>query len=176
MKLRHMLICAIFAALLCICSPLSIPVGTIPISLFLFAVLLCGLVLPWRLSLVSAVLFLLLSLWLPVFSGGNTGISALPGPTGGYIWSGLLLTPLLSLLSQNTPLDRKPFPGALVSILPVILICYGCGTLQFSLLTGRSFAESLAVCVLPFLLPDAIKAVAASLLVRPLRKLVQQQV
>ena len=78
-----MLICAIFAALLCICSPISIPIGAIPISLLLFAVLLCALVLPWRLSTLSVLIFLLLGLWLPVFSGGHTGITALPGPTGG---------------------------------------------------------------------------------------------
>lgn len=176
MKLKHMIVCAIFAALLCICSPISIPLGTIPISLLVFAVLLCGLVLPWNFSFLSVLLFLLLSLCgLPVFSGGHSGVTALPGPTGGYIWSSLLVAPLVSLLSKKTPLSRLPIAGDIFACVAGVIVCYACGTVQFSLLAGRSIAESLAVCVFPFLLPDAMKVVAASLLAKPLRKLVQQQ-
>lgn len=175
MKLKQMLLCAIFAALLCIFAPLAIPVGAVPLTLLLFGVMLCALVLPWKLSSLSVLLFLLLSLCgLPVFSGGHSGLTALPGPTGGYIWSALLAVPLISLLSQNTPLARWPVVGSFLACIIGLPLIYLCGTLQFSLLAGRTFAESLGVCVLPFLLPDGIKALATSLLTVPIRKSLTQ--
>ena len=103
MKLRTMLPCAIFAAILCIVSPLSVPIGAVPLTLMLFGVMLCAVVLPWQQSGLSVLLFLLLSLCgLPVFSGGNSGITALPGPTGGYIWSLLLVTPRICVPLMRT--------------------------------------------------------------------------
>jgi biotin transporter BioY len=38
--LRRLTVCALFAALLCVVSPIGIPLGPIPISLGLFGVLL----------------------------------------------------------------------------------------------------------------------------------------
>ena len=175
MKLKYMLQFAIFAAILCIVSPLSVPIGTIPLTLMLFGVMLCAVVLPWQQSAVSVLLFLLLSLCgLPVFSGGNSGITALPGPTGGYIWSLLLVTPLISLLCQTKLAKKYPIPGAIVSCVLGLPLCYLCGTAQFSLLAGRTFAESLSLCVFPFILPDVLKAVAASLLGVPVRSLLEK--
>ncbi len=177
MKLRFMLQCAIFAALLCIFSPLAIPLGPVPLTLMLFGVMLCAVVLPWKQSLLSVFLFLLLSLCgLPVFSGGNSGLTALPGPTGGYVWSALLFAPMISALCQKTALAKWPIPGAIVSCLAALPICYLFGTLQFSLLTGRSFGQALGVCVIPFVLPDAIKAVCAALLGVPVRRLIKENI
>lgn len=167
--------CAIFAALLCIVSPISIKIGTIPLTLWMFGVMLCGVVLPWRQSLLSVVLFLLLSLCgLPVFSGGNSGLTALVGPTGGYIWAYLPLTPLISILCQKTILAKQPFLGALAACLASIPVCYLCATAHYSLLTGTSFSESIAVCAIPFILPDCMKAAAASLLGVTLRRPIER--
>ena len=175
MKLRSMLPCAIFAAILCIVSPLSVPIGAVPLTLMLFGVMLCAVVLPWQQSGLSVLLFLLLSLCgLPVFSGGNSGITALPGPTGGYIWSLLLVTPLISFLCRTKLAEKYPLPGAIIACILGLPLCYLCGTAQFSLLAGRSFGESLSLCVFPFIIPDMIKAVAASLLGVPVRKLLEK--
>lgn len=171
-----MLRCAIFAALLCIASPISVSIGAVPYSLGLFAVMLCGVVLPWRQSLFAVGLYLLLGLCgLPLFAGGHSGLTALPGPTGGYLWSYLLIAPLISRLSQLPREKKLALPVAIGACLASIPLCYFCGTLQFSLLSGRSIQESLAVCVLPFLLPDCGKAVCAALLGVPVRALLARQ-
>ena len=39
--LQRLTVCALFAAMLCVVSPIAIPLGPIPISLGLFGVLLC---------------------------------------------------------------------------------------------------------------------------------------
>ena len=49
-----------------------------------------------------------------------------------------------------------------------ILLCYAVGTAWFMTVTGRGFAESLMMCVVPFLLPDAVKLALAALLVNRL--------
>lgn len=163
--LVRMLQSAIFAALLCIFSPLAIYVGPVPITLSLFFVLLCGVILPWRQSLLSVLLYLLLGLvGLPVFAGGLAGASVFPGPTGGYLWSFLLVAPVVSFLSQQTPLRRLSVFGAVISCATGVLMCYACGTLQFALISGSEFLQAFRICVLPFLLPDACKLAAAGLL------------
>lgn len=163
---------ALFSALLCLFSPLALYLGPIPVTLSLFAVLLCGIVLSWKQSFLSVLLFLLLGLCgLPIFAGWQSGVAAFLGPTGGYLWSFLLVAPLVSFLSQTTALRRLSFFGALLACLCALPVCYLCGTLQFSLLSGRSYGESLSLCVIPFLLPDLLKSVVAAALGLPLRKL-----
>ena len=87
-KLSSMLQCSLFAALLCVLSPLTIPVGAVPVSLGIFAVLLCSSVLGMRRSLVAVLVYIALgAVGLPVFAGWQGGFGVLAGPTGGYIWS-----------------------------------------------------------------------------------------
>ena len=168
-------ICAVFAAILCICSPVAIPIGPIPITLSVFAVMLCAVVLPWQYATGAILVYLVLGLFLPVFSGGNTGLAAFPGPTGGYIWSYLLMVPVIrSVISLPLRGKLSAYLLAFAGCTASLLVCYACGTLQFSLLTGRSFGESVAVCVIPFIGFDLLKAAAAAALGVCLRNLLRR--
>ena len=161
-KLQRLCVCAVFAAVLCVLSPIVIPMGPVPFALQIFAVMLCAVSLPWAEAQVSVLVYLLLGLFLPLFSGGNTGLTALVGPTGGYVWSYLLMVPVIRLF-RAVPVKKSWAEYALAfgGCLPAIALCYLCGTAQFSLLTGRSFREALSVCVLPFIGFDLLKAAAA---------------
>lgn len=164
-KLLRLTGCGVFAAILCLCSPITIPIGPIPFAMQIFAVMLCAVTLDWISAQLAVLVYLLLGLFLPLFSGGNTGLTALPGPTGGYIWSYLLMVPVIR--SFRVIRTEKRWPEYLLSFLGCILaiaLCYLCGTLQFSLVTENSFGKSLAVCVVPFLGFDLLKALAASIL------------
>jgi biotin transport system substrate-specific component len=67
---RRMTRCALFGALLCLISPICIPIGPIPISLAVFAVMLIAQVLPRYEALTVVCLYLVLgALGLPVFAG-----------------------------------------------------------------------------------------------------------
>ena len=91
-KIHTMTECAIFAALLCIFSPITLPIGPIPVSMGIFAVMLTGIVLGWKKGAVSVLIYLLIGLCgLPLFSGGKSGFAAFMGPTGGYVWSYVLM-------------------------------------------------------------------------------------
>ena len=173
--LVRLIVSAVFAAILCICSPVSIPVGPIPLTLSVFAVLLCGVALDWRCAFGAVLVYLALGLFLPVFSGGNTGLSALPGPTGGYIWSYLLMIPVVRGFSSIPARSRAAeYWFAFLGCAAAVMVCYLCGTLQFSMISGRSFRESAAVCVLPFIWADLAKCLAASLLGVALRRMLRK--
>lgn len=175
-KLKLMLQCAIFAAILCICSPLTVPVGPIPFSMAIFAVMLCAVILDLKSAIISVLVYLLLGICgLPIFSGGNPGLVAIPGPTGGYIWSFVLMVPVIALF-RAIPVKKESlhllttFLGCVVAI----ALCYLCGTAQFSILAGKSFREALGVCVIPFIMPDLVKALAATVLGTAVRAILKK--
>ena len=163
--------CAIFAAILCICSRITVPVGTIPFSMAIFAVMLCAVVLDWTSGMIAVGVYLALGLFLPIFHGGAAGITAYPGPTGGFLWSFLLMIPVIcgvrSLGANGFVWDCcASFLGCVLGI----ALCYCCGAAQYSIYAGVSFSRALGVCALPFILPDLIKAAAATLLGVTLRR------
>lgn len=173
-RLVRLVLCALFAAVLCICSSLSIPIGPIPFSMGIFAVMLCAVVLDWKSALSSVFVYLVLGLFLPIFSGGKTGVTAIPGPTGGYIWSYLLMVPIIAWIGG---MGRKPIGEVIASVLgcvAAILVCYLCGTVQYSLFAGVGLKKALAVCVIPFAPYDLLKAILASLLGVSLRRILNR--
>lgn len=160
---------AMFAALLCILSPLAIPVGPIPVTMGTFAVLLTGVVLPWRRACAAVMVYTLIGLLgLPVFSGGGSGFGVLIGPTGGYLWCYLPMTALVSASGR-----RGGWASAGLASLTAMLICYAAGTLQFVGLTGCGFVEALALCIWPFIPFDAAKIICAAMLGTRIRRRLQ---
>ncbi|MEA4965180.1 MAG: biotin transporter BioY [Oscillospiraceae bacterium] len=162
--LRRLTRSALCAALLCICAPITIPIGPVPITLSLFAVMLIGILLrPWEAG-VSVCVYLLLGLCgLPVFAGGNSGVPVLVGPTGGYLWSYVPMAVLVSCLSR-IPCKGKTWATAMALLGCVVgtAVCYLCGTWQFAAVAGYTWREALSICVLPFAPFDLLKAVCAS--------------
>ena len=152
--IKKMAIVSLMTAILCILSPVSIPIfiSPVPVSLGVLAIYLTAYVLEPVESLVSVVLFLLLGIFgLPVFSGYSGGVAKILGPTGGYL-VGFLFTVYISSFFIHL---KK---GIIFDILGMILglaLCYQ---------QGKGFLASLLLCVVPFLLGDAIKIAVASII------------
>ena len=167
-SLRRACLYALLSALLCVLSPIAIPIGAVPISLSLFLVLLCGALIGASAWIPVAVYLALGALGLPVFSGGMGGFGVLVGPTGGYLWSYVpiaLVTGSLYRMVRKSGMDRwgRISMGFLVGI-GGLLICYLLGTLQYAIVAQISFFSALLVCVLPFVVIDLAKAMLAYLL------------
>ena len=158
--------CALFAALICVLSPFSIQIGPVPITMSLFAVMLCGVALDWRGAGLAVLVYLLIGLvGLPVFSGGKGGAAVLAGATGGYIWSYILCAVIASLVAGKMRAQgAKQMLITAIGCACGVIVCYICGTLQFSAVAGRTFVEALSVCVIPFIIPDLIKCACAAIL------------
>ena len=168
---RDLAVCSLGAALLTLCSWLTVP-AAVPFTMQSFAVCLLAALLGRRLTLCAFALYLLLGvIGLPVFSGFHNGAAVLLGPTGGY-----LLGFFLTVLCVGFAADRSNRrPAALAwSMFFGMLLCYACGTLWFVVVYTHSSGEigvgtALSLCVLPFLLPDGIKCALALLLAKRLR-------
>ena len=173
-RLKSMVFVALMAAFLCIFSPISIPLPLVPITLQTFGVFLVSALLGWKRGTVAVLIYLLLGLiGLPVFSGWTGGFSGFATPSSGYI-IGFVFTALLTgFLIDRFPNRLWMYPVAMIAGLAV---CYLFGTIWFLVYmnvwmsTPYSFWEAVLICVLPFLVGDAVKIAAATALSYPLRK------
>ena len=187
-KTTYLVLCGLFAALTAICSYITIPLGftPVPINLGTLAVFLTGGILGRKYGTVSIVVYVLLgSIGIPVFSGFRGGISVLAGPTGGYIIGyiaavfvvGLLADRLMDRFRTNVQNGRRGSYASetlllALSMVAGLIVCYAMGTAWFMISTGTPLWASLVSCVFPFLIGDAVKIIAAALLVRKLRPMI----
>lgn len=176
--LHRLTVCALFAAMICAVSPIAIPIGPVPISLGLLGVLLCAVCLPPLMSLTAVTVYVAIGLCgLPVFSGAMGGVPALAGPTGGYLWSYLLLTPTVSLLCRGRGKTLPPtLLRAFFACLFGILVCYCFGVLQLALITKTPILSAIGVGALPFLPIDLCKALLAAVVGRRLSVLLARRI
>ncbi len=146
-----------------VCAWISIPIPPVAFTLQTLAVLLTLGVLGGKWGSVSILLYLLLGIiGLPVFSGFQSGASALPGPTGGFLW-GFLVGGLV-----YWGLERL---GRLPAMIAAQLVTYVCGCIWFSLYAGNAgMGAALMTCVVPYLLPDAVKLALAHSLSKRISK------
>ena len=123
----------------------------------------------------TVVYIILGAIGVPVFQGFTAGIGIIGGPTGGYI-VGFLFTALIVGFASDK------FKGKLVpliiSMVIGILVCYAFGTGWFAFVyakqgTPATLGTILGWCVIPFLIPDAVKIVVAAILTNRLKRFVK---
>ena len=129
---------AVFTALIIVFAFVSIPspVSGVPIVIQNAVITLAGLVL-----------------------GGRSVISALPGPTVGYI-VGYLISPAIGgAVAYRAPRNKTGLAIMItVAGFVSLLIQYACGTVGLALRAGMGWGEA-ALAQIPFLGPDALKLV-----------------
>lgn len=171
-KTKNLVLVSLFAALIAICSWISIP-SAVPFTLQTMAVFLAVGLLGGRLGSLCVLIYILLgAVGLPVFAGFKGGFGALLGTTGGYI-VGFLLSALI-MWAMEAWLGKKSWV-LLVSMILGLIACYAFGTVWFRAVylnaTGPvTWGAVLSWCVLPFLIPDALKIAVAFFLTLRLRK------
>ena len=166
LKTKDLALCALFAALIAVCAWISIP-ATVPFTIQTFAIFAAlGLLGGKRGTVAVAVYLLLGAIGVPVFAGFQGGIGALLGTTGGYLL-GFLLTALI-VWGMEARFGSKTGVFLLSAVLGM-LVCYAFGTAWYLVVYARtkgaiSLATALGWCVVPFLIPDAVKIALAVLL------------
>ncbi|MHB0976357.1 MAG: biotin transporter BioY [Candidatus Aquicultorales bacterium] len=157
---KEMVYIALFAALTAVGAWISLPLKPVPFTLQVFFVLLAGIVLGGRNGALSQVVYLIMGIiGLPVFAGGTSGLGALAGPSGGYLFGFVAAAYVVGKLCELKV--GIPFVKA-ASPLAGIAVIYAMGVAQLSLVTGYSLGKSLALGAAPFILFDIVKAVVAS--------------
>lgn len=166
--INRLIICALFASLMAICSWISIPLffTPVPVNMALAGAYITGLLLGFKYGFIAEVLYILLGAFgLPVFAGFTGGIGAIAGPTGGFIIGYAVCAFICGL-----PARKKGIMMRIFLMLCGMSSCYGCGLVWFMHLTSSTLWAGLVSCVIPFLAGDAVKIMLVSLLYRYLEK------
>ena len=149
LNVRKMVLSSLFAALIALCAWITVPIPPVGFTLQTFGVLMALGVLGGRWGTVSVLLYLAMGVvGLPVFSGFRGGISALADATGGFLW-GFAAGGLVYRLTEKL--------GKLPAFVLCQLTCYLCGCLWFSYWAGCGMGAAVVTCVVPYLIPDALK-------------------
>ena len=164
---------ALFAALIAVCGFISIPIpGTpIPIVLQNMLTVLTGLMLGPVWGTAATVLFLVAgALGLPIFAGGTGGIAKLMGPTGGFLYGYALATLIAGIIAQRPVYGKKtPLLRLILATVCGFLIMYIPGVIHFMRVMDKTFAQTMTLCVIPYIPGDLVKMVLAILLAAKLR-------
>lgn len=200
MKTKEIIICSLFASITSILSQISLPLGNVPFTLQVFAVMIISLLLDKKLSFLSMIIYILIgAIGIPAFSNFKGGFSVLLGPTGGYILSlpicAFVVSFLYEKINNNSNIKNKKilqdnssvenenstynnykyflFKNNLLTFISMLIglfIVYFFGTLQFMIITKNTFFVSLSICVFPFIIFDLIKIIFALILNNKIKK------
>lgn len=168
---------AMCTALMAICSWISFPIGAVPITLQTMAVCIATAMLGFKKGILSVLLYIALgAIGVPVFSNFGSGVTKLLGPTGGYIIGFIFTAVIVGIFVEK--LGRKIWVLA-VSMVIGILVCYAFGTAWFIVVytnrgTEMPLAQALSLCVTPFLIPDAVKIIIATIITNRVHPLVEK--
>ena len=167
---------AMCVALCCISAYISFPLPFTPgmVTALTLAMSLTAYILPPKQTFIVILLYLLLgAAGFPVFAVGSSGIGKLISPVGGFYIVWLLAFPLLSLLKGGN-INFKRY--ALVNILVTIPVTYIGGLISMMLMMELTLPQAVMMAVLPFILGDIIKALAAAFLAVKLNRVLSRKV
>ncbi len=148
---KHVSKMALWLALVSVLSVISFPIGTVPVTLQVFAFFLMAAFLkPSESFEVSAGYLMLGAIGLPVFAGGASGIATLVGPTGGYLWGFIPASIIASMAWRKSGIKR------IMLLISALIFIYIPGALVLSMYV-KGIENAIKYGVLPFIWIDAIK-------------------
>ena len=168
MSLRGMIYASLFGAGTAAGAYIIIPLPPVPITLQTLFTCLAGALLGARLGALSQVIYLLIGIMgLPVFAGGKAGLGVLFGPTGGYLLGFVAAAWVIGILMN---LKKTPgFVWTAAALVAGTAVIYVLGVAQLSLVAKISVNKAISVGVLPFLIGDVVKILAAAYVVKRVR-------
>lgn len=169
-KTRNLTLAAMMIAITAICAQIMVPFGAVQFSMQVFAVYLAAALLPTVWSSGAMVAYLLLGVMgAPVFGSFRGGPGVLFGVTGGFIIAFPLMAGYISAVVKR--LKAVSFLPLFLVMCSSLVICYAVGCLWFAMIAGASVAKAVTVAVLPFIIPDILKAALAAYLAIRLKKM-----
>lgn len=182
--IRDIALISVSAALITICSWISIPLGPVPFTLQTLGILAVMLTIGGRRGTIAIVVYLALgAVGVPVFAGFKGGIGAFLGPTGGFL-IGFVIAALVYWLLEKVLFKRlmntavKTWIFGILSFVIFEIVMYVIGVIWFMTVyaaqTGPvGLATVMGWCVIPFIIPDIVKMAVAVLIGERASKLIR---
>ncbi len=149
-----------------------LPFTPVPITGQTFGVLLIGAALGSRRGAAAMVLYITEGAFgLPFFAGGASGVGILTGATAGYLVGFIGAAYVVGWLAERG-LERS-VRTSIIPFLAGTVIIYMFGVSWLTVVVG-SFSKAIALGMLPFLFGDAVKLIAAALVLPAAWKLVKE--
>ena len=173
-RISYIVYIGMSAAIIAVCAWIQIPL-TVPITLQTMGVaLVAGLFGAKRGTFATLLYILIGAIGVPVFSGFKSGFGVLLGSTGGYIIGFIFTALIVGLVSDKT----NKLWAIILSMVLGVLVCYAFGTAWFAVVYAKtnepaSLMTILGWCVIPFLIPDAVKIAVAAVLTNRLKKFIK---
>ena len=183
-SVQNIVLMAVFVALMAVCSWISFPVNAVPITLQTFGVFVTAGLLGLQLGTIAVIIYILLGIiGVPVFAGFSGGIACLTpysetGASGGYIigfiFTAIVIGLFYGIIKKVKDEKIKLFLLAASMFLGDVA-CFIVGTVWFVKFNpwGMDLKASLAACVFPFIIPDIVKIVIATIVVNRVKKYVK---
>lgn len=174
-RVREMTTAALVAALIAGTAWITVRIGPVPFTLQSMFVLLAGLLLRPGWAAASMGIYLLLgAVGLPVFSGGQSGLGTLMGPTGGFLLAfpvaAAALSAVRGLSANASSFTTRRAVADIEGVVLAEILVYLIGVPWLMASTGMGLGKAFAAAVVPFLLPDAAKAVMAIVVAGAVRR------
>jgi len=154
----------VMAALTGLAAQIRIPLPhtSVPVTGQVFTVLLSGVLLGGAWGGLSQVFYVGLGVaGVPWFTGGVAGAPL--GPTAGYLLGFIPAAALVGIVSDRFVWARLLAPQVTLMMIGAAII-YLFGAVGFSLFTGFGLAATVKAAVLPFVVVDLFKAIAAAMI------------
>ena len=154
-------------AFITVCSWISFPFA-VNFSLQTFAIFLIAAAFPASVSLPAVAIYILLGLvGIPVFSGFNSGLSALFGPSGGYIIAFLPVATIISAFRKKF-LNQSLIYVAVATLSTTVCYVFGCIWYVLIFSPSTTVLSALTICVFPFIIPDCTKILLSAIILKKL--------
>lgn len=162
-RLRHIGLIVAGALLIFLTARISValPGNPVPFTMQNFGILVVGGALGLRRGSVAAIVYVLLGVvGLPFFAEGRGGLQVIWGATGGYLIGFIVAAALVGRLAE-LGWDRR-LGGAIGATALGTLVIYAIGVPWLAVAVGLSAGDAVATGLVPFLLGDLLKLLAAA--------------
>lgn len=171
MKTKQMVLMSLNAALLTASAWIAVPLpfSMVPLSLQSFWIIFMALVFPLKTAMGSVGLYILLGcIGLPVFAKGQSGLSVLFGPSGGYL-IGFIFAISMIYYVRTRWTNLQGYTVA--AFLGGIGIVYLFGVTWLAFILNMTHLQAFMVGAIPFMAGDMIKVMLAAYLAYRMKSL-----
>ena len=159
-KLRMMIVTALFAAIIGVLAQVTIPLPLVPITGQTLAIGLAATILGARYGTMSILVYLGIgAVGIPVFAQMSGGLGSLFGPTGGYLFGFIPTAFIIGCYLEKTSFTVM---NAIIANILGMFVALIFGTVWLKIFAELTWAGAFVGGFLPFLLVGVIKAVLAA--------------